>query len=155
MIDWQISIGAVLIVLLSVWLGHRLSTNRAELQTYRQKVFEFKEMFVPFLKELESAEANPGVLASQFFPIQDEAARRLAIYMGTKKRRRFLQRWELYAAHYREKKAKGVLSQLATEVDDIGKASPGAPGAIEYILEQTAKRRDQVRRLVLDALNIL
>ena len=155
MIDWKISIGAILALLLSAWLGHRLSVSRTEQQAYREKARQFKELLVPFLKSLEATEAHPATLVSENFPQQDEAARKLVLYMGAGKRRRFLQHWESYEALYQEKSAQGILSLIATEVDDLSKASPGQPGMQQYILEQTAKRRNHVSSLINNAIKVL
>ena len=112
-------------------------------------------MLIPFLKELESVDAHPPALVSQQFPRQDEAARKLTLYMNSRQKRRFLERWEKYTAYCKEKQAQGITPLIATEVDDISKATPGAPGAQQYIFEQTTKRRIHVRNLIKDAINVL
>lgn len=155
MIDWKISISAVFAGLLTVWIGHRFAASRSERQNYCNKVIEFKEVLIPFLKELESPDANPAVLVTQYFPEHDEAARKLMLHIPQKKQERFFRKWQLYEAFYEEKKSQGPMNIFATEVDDIGKASPSAPGSIEYIYQQTAKRRNEVRQLVRGALDAL
>ena len=155
MIDWEISISAVLVGLLVLWLGHRLTANRSEGENYRNKVREFKELLVPFLRELESQDVHPATLVSQHFPKHDEEARKLMIHMPKGKLQRFCVQWQKYADLHKEKQSQGVIGLIATEVDDIEKASPGAPGSSEYIYQQTAKRRDRVRQVVQDALDVL
>lgn len=155
MIDWKISIGAILVALLGVWLGHRLTASRQVRESYANKTKEFKKVLVPFLKALESDHAHPATLVSQHFPEQDEAARKLVIHMPNRKRHKFLQRWKRYADLYRAKQSQGVLGLFATEVDDLEKASPGAPGAEQYIYQQTARRRNEVRLLIQEALDVL
>jgi len=154
-IDWKISISAVLVGLLGLWLGHRLTTSRSEGENYRNKVRAFKELLVPFLRELESQDAHPATLVTQHFPEHDEEARKLMVHMPKGKRQRFSKQWQKYADLYNEKQSQGVLGLIATEVDDIEKASPEAPGSSEYIYQQTAKRRDRVRQVVQDALDVL
>lgn len=155
MIDWKISIGAILVMLLSAWLGHRLSATRDERNTYKSKAREFKEMLAPFTRALEAPDAHPATLVIQKFEQHDEAARKLRIYMSNRKRRRFDDRWKVYETIYKEKQAQGILSLIATEVDDLSKASPGQPGAETYMLEQTAKRRVRVLTAIQDALDVL
>lgn len=146
---------AVLVGLLVLWLGHRLSANRSEGESYRNKMREFKEFLVPFLRELESQDANPATVVSQHFPKHDEEARKLMIHMPKRKQQSFSVQWKKYADLHKEKQSQGVMGLIATEVDDIEKASPGTPGSSEYIYQQTAKRRDRVRQVVQDALDVL
>ena len=155
MVDWKISISAVLVGLIVLWLGHRLTTSRSEGENYRNKAREFKELLVPFLRELESQDAHPATLVSQHFPEHDEQARKLMVHMPKGKRQRFSKHWQKYADLYEEKQSQGILGLIATEVDDIEKASPGVPGSSDYIYQQTAKRRDRVRQVVQDALDVL
>jgi hypothetical protein len=154
-IDWKISISAIFVALLGIWIGHRLTTSRSEGENYRNKVREFKELLVPFLRELESQDAHPATLVSQHFPEHDEAARKLMVHMPKRKQQKFASQWQKYSDLYTEKQAQGILSMIGTEVDDIEKASPGAPGSSDYIYQQNAKRRDRVRQVVRDALDVL
>jgi len=157
-IDREISISAVLVGLLVLWLGHRLTTSRSEGENYRCKAREFKELLVPFLRELESQYAHPATLVSEHFPEHDEhdeQARKLMVHMPKGKRQRFSKQWKHYADLYEEKQSQGILGLIATEVDDIEQASLGAPGSLDYIYQQTAKRRDRVRQVVQDALDVL
>ena len=155
MIDWKISIGGILAVLLSVLLGHRLATNRESDAQYRTRVAEFRELLVPFLRALESEDAHPTMLVSQHFPEHDEAARKLMVYMPRRKKTRFATKWRQYELLYQEKQSQGIFGLIATEVDDLERASPGTPGAEEYLYEQTAKRSNEVRRVIQAALNVL
>lgn len=155
MIDWKISVGGILAVLLSVWLGHRLATSRQWSAQYRKRVADFKELLIPFLRELESKDAHPSTLVSQHFPQHDEAARRLMVYMPRRKKVRFSEKWQEYEALHREKRSQGISGLIATELDDLEKASPGAPGAEEYIYQQTARRRNEVRQTIQSALDVL
>lgn len=155
MFDWKISIGAVLVMLLSAWLGHRFSVSRDERNSFKTKAREFQELLTPFLRALEAPDAHPAALITQNFRHHDEAARKLRLYMSDRKRRLFDDRWKAYEELYREKEAQGVLGLIATEVDELSKASPGRPGVQEYMLEQTAKRRNQTIKVIRDALDVL
>ena len=121
MIDWKVSVGGILAVLLSVWLGHRLAKSREWGAQYRERVAEFRELLVPFLRELESKDAHPTMLVSQHFPEHDEAARKLMVYMPRRKKTRFAKEWRQYELLYREKQSQGILGLIATEVDDLGR----------------------------------
>lgn len=155
MIDWKISIGAVLVMLLGVLLGHRLTKVREEQKNYRERAREFKEMFVPFIRELESVDAHPTLLVLTNFELQDEAARKLVMHMSAKMKRRFDVRWNIYKAVYQEKNAQGILGKIATEVDDISMVQPGHPDTQYYVTAQTARRRNEILQLVKDALGTL
>ena len=121
MIDWKISISAVFVGLLTGWIGHRFAARRSERQNYCNKVIEFEEFLIPFLKELESPDANPAVLVTQYFPEHDEAARKLMLHIPQKKQKRFLRKWQLYEALYEEKQSQGPMNIFAAEVDDTRK----------------------------------
>lgn len=77
------------------------------------------------------------------------------VYMPRRKKRQFDDIWQKYAARYHEIQVQGIFGAIATEVDDLEKAAPGAPGAEQYIYDQTARRRDEVRRTIQEALDIL
>ena len=142
--DWKISISAILVLLLGAILTHRLTKSREQDSNYCKKVSEFKESFVPFVRELEHADSHPTLLLLANFPAQDELARKLLLHMPKRKKEKFNAVWQRYADLYRQKEQQGILSQLATEVDDISLASPGNPSALDYVRDQTIKRKNVI-----------
>src|SRR5690625_3115302 len=129
MIDWKVSVGAILVVLLGAWLAHRLSASRDRSNAYKAKALEFQELLAPFLRTLEATDAHPTTLVIGSFQQHDEAARKLRLYMSKRKKRRFDERWRAYESLYRKKQTQGILGQIATEVDDLSMASLAQPGA--------------------------
>jgi len=155
MIDWKISAGAILGVLLSVLLAHFLTTRRESEKTLNNEIVRFKESLMPLLKKLESHDASPTPLITQYYPENDVAARKLIIHLPKHKKKKFVQCWDLYTQLYREKKALGLTGLIATEVDDLSKAKIGTSEGLQYIYDQTAKRREKTINLINDVMNIL
>lgn len=154
-VDWKISISALLVLLLGAILTHRLTKSREEQANYRKKTSEFKESFVPFVRELEHPDSHPTLLLLSNFPAQDELARKLALHMPERKKRRFSAAWQKYSDLYQQKQQQGILGQLATEVDDISLASPANPDALAYVRDQTIKRKNVVLSLINNAIATL
>ena len=77
MIDWRISASAILCILLSVFLAHRLKLRRENIKSYTQAITDFKNLMIPFIKSLEDANANPSILVVQCYSEQDEAEARV------------------------------------------------------------------------------
>ena len=153
--DWKISIGAILVLLLGAILTHRLTKLREEQSNYRKKVIEFKESFVSFMRELEHPDSHLTMLLLTNFPAQDEAARKLLINMPKRKGEKFAEQWKHYEALVRQKQEQGILGQIATEVDDISLASPGTPAAADYVRDQTVRRKNEASSLIKKALEAL
>jgi hypothetical protein len=151
MIDWKISIGAIITISIATGIKHWLSKR----EFYKEDVRKFKESFVPFIKAMGSPDVHPNVLLVHHFDDQDAAARKLVLRMSKRKKQRFLQRWEKYAALCREKQSQGIFAQLGTELDDPSKALRGTLGADEYIANQTSMRIKRVLRLLNEALDVL
>jgi hypothetical protein len=149
MIDWKIPIGAIIIILVAEGIKHWLSKR----ESYKKDVGKFKESFVPFIKAMESPDAHPNVLLVHYFADQDVAARKFVLRMRKRKKQRFLQRWEKYAALCREKQSQGIFAQLGTELDDPSKALLGTFGAGQYIANQTSMRIKRALRLLNEALD--
>lgn len=154
-VDWKISIGAILVLLLGAILTHRLTTLREEQSNYRKRISEFKESFVHFVRELEHPDSHPTLLLLEHFPAQDELARKLALHMPKRKKEKFTASWQRYSELYKHKEKQGILSQLATEVDDISLASPGNPSALHYVRDQTIKRKNEILTLINNAIAAL
>jgi len=155
MIDWKISVGAILGILLSVLLGHRLSKRRDSEKEFKNRILKFKESFIPFLKELENPNANPAILVTQNYPEQDQEARKLLYHLNNRRKNVFKKHWNLYTQVYEGKKDLGITGLLATEVDDISKANPGTPEGIAYLYSQTEKRRQEVIDIITKVLNTI
>lgn len=155
MIDWKISAGAILGVLLSVLLAHLLTKRRESEKILNNEIVRFKESMMPLLKELESPDASPTLLITQYYPENDAAARKLVIHLPKHKKKKFEKCWVLYTQLYHEKKALGLTGLIATEVDDLSKANAGTPEGIQYIYDQTAKRRGKAINIINEAICIL
>lgn len=155
MIEWKLSIGAILGVLLSVLLAHLFAKRRESDKALNQEIANFKELLVPALIELENSNATPAVLVTQYFPEHDKAARKLAIHLPTRKRKLFNEKWNRYAQLYKEKKAMGLTALIATEVDDLSHANANTSEGIKYIYEQTDKRRQEVIAIINAAMSAL
>lgn len=155
MLDWKLSMGAVLVALASVFFAHRLTQKREQYKSISESIIKFKESFVPFLKALEEQEANPKLLVIENFPEQDQAARKLALRLTQKKQREFTFRWKQYSQLHKEFESFSTLAMIATEVDDLSKASPAAANSEDYIYAQNMKRRHKVISLVEGALSVL
>ena len=154
-VDWKISISAILVLLLGAILTHRLTKSREDQSNYRKRVSEFKESFVPFVRELEHPDSHPTLLLLTNFPAQDELARKLVLHMPKRKKQKFTALWQRYAELHRQKEQQGILSQLATEVDDIALASPGNPNALDYVRDQTIKRKNVILSHINNAIAAL
>jgi len=89
MIDWQLSVGAILGILLSVFLAHRLTIRRENIKAYNQSTIEFKNLIIPFIKSLEDINANPSLLVVQYYSEHDEAARKLMNVLPKSKYKKF------------------------------------------------------------------
>ena len=150
MYDPTISIGAILCVLLSVLLAHRLAKRRDIEKEYNSSVKEFKNLLVLFLRELEHPDANPAVLVTQHFPEHDEAARKLINVLPSSKSKKFQEKWAEYQFLYQQKKSMGIAIAIAAEVDDLSKANN-----VEYLYEQNAKRRTQAFVIVNETVQVL
>ena len=155
MIDLTISAGAILAVLLSVFLAHKLTKSREEQRQYTEAVTLFKESFVPFLKSLEDIDTSPAQVITENFPHQDELARKLLIKIPRKTKIDFEAKWALYHNLYKEKLHLGMAALIATEVDDLQLASSSNSNAAEYIYSQTKARLEHTHKLVSEALNVL
>jgi len=154
-VDWKISISALLVLLLGAILTHRLTNSREEQSNYRKKANEFKESFVPFVRELEHPDTHPTLHLLANFSSQDEAARKLLLHMPNRKKEKFSEQWQHYVSLCNHKAQQGVLTQLATEVDDLALASSGNPAAQDYIRDQTIARKNETLRLINNALGVL
>jgi hypothetical protein len=141
--------------LLSVLLAHLLAKRREAEKELETKVLNFKESFIPLLKELESSNANPTTLVTQYYPEQDKAARTLLIHLPNRKKKAFQKYWSSYTELYEEKKSLGITALIATEVDDLSKANPGTQEGIAYLYEQTEKRRKIVINIINRALETI
>lgn len=150
MTSLDLSIGAVLCVLLSVFLAHRLNESNTSKKQYKNTVTKFKNLFVPFLRELESDDSNPGLLVITNFAKHDEQARKLINTLPHHKVKKFKKYWLRYENLYESKKEMGEAIKIVSEVDDISKAND-----ITYLYEQARKRRVEVINIINDAINSL
>ncbi|MES9879606.1 MAG: hypothetical protein ABW185_01850 [Sedimenticola sp.] len=150
MVDWKISAGTILGVLLSVLLAHRLSKRREAEANLNESIREFENGLVEFITALEDIDANPNLMVQESFPEHDRAARKLLNSLPKKKTNKFKRKWEEYRSLYEEKKEMGLMVMLATEVDDLSKANDQ-----NYIYQQNTKRRMAVLKLITEAIDEL
>jgi hypothetical protein len=155
MFDWKISVSAVLVLLITAALTHWLTKQRTAHDKSSAKIQEFRELLVPFIKALESPNANPVTIVLENFQAHDEAARKLALYLQESKKKNFLAAWNLYAEIYQEKKGLGLIGIISTQVDDLSLANPGNSNAMDYIRSQNMKRLNEIREAVTGALEAL
>ncbi len=155
MIEWTISVSALLIGLIFILLRHYLAKHRENDKILNQKIIAFKEIFVPMLKELENLDSNHVMLLTKNYPKQDEEARKLILLLPKRKRRLFNESWSLYTYLYKMKMELGLVGIMATEVDDMSKANAGTQEGMEYLYSQTIKRNQEVIRIINNALKTL
>ena len=89
MVDWKISAGAVLGILLSVLLAHLLAKRREDDKIFKAETIAFKEYLIPMLKELESSDSCVSTIIMQYHSKCDDAARKLVLYLPDKKAKIF------------------------------------------------------------------
>jgi hypothetical protein len=150
MIDWRISVGAVLGILISVFFAHRLTLLRENTKAIKQSIVEFKNLLVPFIQSLEDPDANPSILVVQNYSKHDEAARKLMNVLPRRKCKRFKNEWVEYTKLYNEKMNLGTVALTAAVVDDLSKARDP-----KYLYEQNEKRRIEVIEIIQNSINVL
>jgi hypothetical protein len=150
--DPVISAGAILGILLSVLLAHRLTVVREHRKELQSAVAEFKDTFVKILTDLMDREANPTLLITSNFPRHKEAAVKLLGKLPKRKAKKFSKAWAEYQALHNQKASLGLLGALASEITDPSRAHDP-----EHIYEVNALRRKEaiaVIRRVMDAADL-
>ncbi|WPD24881.1 MAG: hypothetical protein SD837_10010 [Candidatus Electrothrix scaldis] len=155
MIDLKISIGAILGVLLTLFLTHRINKRWDLDKILKGEILSFKEVFIPHLQQLDDPKKDPGSLVTQFFPDEDKAARKLMLFLPQRKKNYFQEQWKIYTQYFEAEKQLEVVSLFANKVDDISKADVGTKEGIEYIIQQAEKRRVYAKSLINNILKIL
>lgn len=150
MVDWQISISAVLGALLTLLIAHRLTLSREKQNQYNKVVTEFKNLFIPFLQKLENPNANPEILVVQNYPTHEEEARKLVNILSKRKELKFKQKWYEYNLLFRHNLSLGNVALTASIVEDLTRAHE--PG---YIQSQNTKRRKEVISIIQNILSSL
>jgi len=144
MLDWKISIGGLFLVLLSVFVTHRLSRLRDAESHYWQVAHDLRHSLNDLLSQLEDREANPRLLIREFYPEQEPAARYILDEKWGLPRRRFATAWSRYNQMYNEQAELGMMAVFAAEITDSNRAQDP-----DHIYEVNDLRRRELRDVLL------
>jgi len=148
MVDWKVSAGAIVIALGSIFLGHFLTKSRESSKLLAAEIAAFKESLLPLIAALEGENTTPAAVITQHYQNNENAARKLEIHLPKQKRKAFTRCWAEYADLHSQKKALGSCAVIATVVNDLSMANVGTKEGIQYIYEQTSRRKKEALSLI-------
>ena len=115
------SSGAVLGYLIKALIDHYLSKSRSaedrKINDFNEAADNFRNAFIPVLKELETDQTDRLILR-QFFDQHDEARRRFEGFLNGSKLQSFREAWERYRDHCKERTEVSPYEMFATEITD-------------------------------------
>lgn len=143
MLDWEISIGGLILVLVTAFLTHRLSRSRDVESHYQKTAHDLRASLNQLLSQLEDRDANPRLLIREHYPEQEPMARCVLDGKSGLARSRLAKAWSKYNQAYKEQANLGMTALFAAEITDPGRAHDP-----DHIYEVNDLRRREVRDVI-------